>query len=117
MPGPGRQWLNHVVMKKIFVLALPLLFSLCACAQHSIRYYNKGVRRAVNGNYEKAKAFFSRAIRLDPTLTEAWFNRALAKSKLKDYNGAVNDYSKAIELRPGFARAYNNRGTDKNELG
>jgi len=103
-------------MKRIPAILLPLFFSCCLSAQPAIRQYNKGVKWAAKINYQKAIGFFTKAIQSDPVLTEAYFNRALAKSKLADYHGAIADYSKAIQLRPGFAMAYNNRGCDKNEL-
>jgi len=103
-------------MKKIPAFILSIFFSLCIYAQPCIRLYNKGVRYAANGDYKKAETFFSKAIRANSFLTEAWFNRALARSKSGRYREAIGDYTQTIKLRPEFTIAYNNRGCDRNEL-
>ena len=102
-------------MKKVLLTGILLVVSGFAIAQTEITYYNKGVRQAKKGNYEKAKKFFTIAIEEYP-FSKAYYNRALAKSCLQEYASAIEDYTKAIELKPGFAMAYNNRGADKNEL-
>ena len=40
----------------------------------------------------------------------AYFNRGVAKEKLKDYQGAISDYSEAIRIDPNYTDAYYNRG-------
>src|SRR5258706_1708439 len=103
-------------MNKIVPFLVVSLFPFWLSAQPSIRYYNRGVRMAKRGDYQRSKLLFSKAIRENWFFTEAYYNRALAESKLSDYSSAIADYSKAIELRPHYAIAYNNRGADKNEL-
>lgn len=92
-----------------------LVLSRFVFAQTEVTYYNKGVRQAKKGNYEKAKKFFTISIEENP-LSRAYYNRALAKSYLKEYAAAIEDYTTAIALKPNFPMAYNNRGADKNEL-
>ena len=48
-----------------------------------------------------------------PQLASAYYNRGIAKAKLKDYQGAIADFSKAIQLDPQLASAYYNRGIAK----
>ena len=102
-------------MKKNLLTGILLVVSGFLFAQTEITYYNKGVRQAKKGNYEKAKKFFSISIDEYP-FSKAYYNRALAKSCLKEYASAIEDYTKAIALKPNFPVAYNNRGADKNEL-
>jgi len=56
-----------------------------------------------------AIALFTRAIALDPKLTRAYVNRAVARHALKDKKGALADYGRAIELDPTEMYAYHNR--------
>jgi tetratricopeptide (TPR) repeat protein len=55
-----------------------------------VRLYNKGNRMAEKGQYESAGKLFSRAIRVNRFFPEAYYNRAIVKSRLKDYRGAKN---------------------------
>ena len=84
-------------MKKLIPPVLFSFFAVCLYGQHSARFDNKANKIALRGDYEMAIKLFSEAIRLDRFFHEAYYNRAIAKSKLKDYEGAILDYSKAIE--------------------
>jgi tetratricopeptide (TPR) repeat protein len=61
--------------------------------------------------------YFSRAIRLNPDLGEAYSGRGTANSELGRYDSAVADYTKAIGLNPDIAQTYNNRGWAYEQLG
>ena len=54
---------------------------------------------------------FDRAIELNPSLVEAYNNRAVAYQRQGDLNRAITDFDKAIDLKPNYATAYNNRGS------
>lgn len=71
----------------------------------------------LGGQYEKAIEKYSRAIDINPKLTEAYCNRGLAKSNMKNYDEAIADYDIAIGINPKYVDAYNNRGIAKNDLG
>jgi len=51
----------------------------------------RGLREANSGSADEAVAVFSDAIVLDPTLAEAWHQRAIARLKGGDSTGAVRD--------------------------
>jgi len=51
------------------------------------------------GDFDKAIADSTEAIRLDPTLAGAYNNRGLAYAEKGDFDKAVSDYSEAIRLR------------------
>jgi len=57
------------------------------------------------------------ALRLEPRLAGAFYNRGLAKSKLDQHKDAVEDYDEALRLDPKFFEGYNNRGAAKGKLG
>jgi len=65
-----------------------------------------------NGDYDRAIAAASEAMRLDPKDAVPVVNRGLAYSKKGDVDRAIADYTEAIRLNPIYARAFNDRGFD-----
>ena len=65
-----------------------------------------------NGDYDKAIAAASEAMRLDPKDAIPVVNRGLAYSRKGDVERAIADYTEAIRLNPNYARAFNDRGFD-----
>src|SRR3954466_7008014 len=96
-----------------FLLLIFFLSHVCVNAQPCIKWYNRGVKQAGEGEYGSSIRSFTKAIELDGDFYQAWFNRGLAYSKLGQYEAAVADYSKAIQFNLTFAPAYVNRGADK----
>jgi len=81
-------------------------------------YVLRGVAYTDLGQYQRAIADYTEAIRLKPDdADEAYYNRGFAYDKLGQYQRAIADYNKAIRLRPDYARAYSNRGSVYQELG
>ena len=66
--------------------------------------------RIGKGEYEQAIADSDEAIRLQPTLAEAFNARGRAWGQKKEYDKALTDYAEAIRLQPKLASAYSNRG-------
>lgn len=62
---------------------------------------------------EKAITLYDKAIELNPTVAQAYFNRGACKGNNFDFEGAIKDYDKAIELNPEYMEAYGNRGNAK----
>jgi tetratricopeptide (TPR) repeat protein len=63
------------------------------------RYHNiKGTRSADNGKIKDALDEFSRAIKIFPLFSPAYFNRGTIKADLGDLEGAKSDFNKAREL-------------------
>jgi tetratricopeptide (TPR) repeat protein len=66
---------------------------------------------AMNDEWERAIADYSRAIENDPTLVEAYTHRSRAYAELNyDDPRALGDANKAIELDPKSPRGYLARG-------
>jgi tetratricopeptide (TPR) repeat protein len=63
-----------------------------------------------NGNYDRAIAAFSDAMRLDPKSAPAFTNRGVAYERKGDMDRAIADFSEAIRLDPNYALALSNRG-------
>ena len=71
---------------------------------------NQGVVLLEEGQYDRAIAYFNKAIEINPKYADAYNNRGNAYAKKGQYDKAIADYNKAIEINPRFAAAYNNRG-------
>jgi predicted TPR repeat methyltransferase len=61
---------------------------------------SRGLREANAGTPDGAVSVFSDAIVLDPTLAEAWHQRAIARFKTGDTAGAVRDIEETLKLEP-----------------
>jgi tetratricopeptide (TPR) repeat protein len=62
---------------------------------------------------EEAIKLYDKAIELNPTVAQAYFNRGACKGNNIDFEEAIKDYDKAIELNPEYMEAYGNRGNAK----
>ena len=73
--------------------------------------YNKGRDFLEEKRWKNAIQYFSRAIKLDPVFSDAYFKRgkAYCEQEEPDYPLAIHDFNKAIHLEPGSARAYGAR--------
>jgi tetratricopeptide (TPR) repeat protein len=67
-------------------------------------YYNRGNVYAVRNDYTHAIEDYTRALEIDPSLAEAYYNRGLAHLAAKQQDKGVSDLSKAGEL--GLYTAY-----------
>jgi tetratricopeptide (TPR) repeat protein len=72
--------------------------------------YSAGKTEANAGDYDRAIAYYSEAIRLDPKNAIVFASRGFAYQKKGDYDRAITDYSEAIQLNPTYALVFNNRG-------
>jgi len=82
-------------------------------------YFAQGNAFYEIGDYERAIAGFTGAIKLAPEDTEAYQSRGTTYYHLAEYDQAVADYTTAIQLVPDNAAAYNNRGkvyTDQGDI-
>jgi len=73
-------------------------------------YNNRGSGYFAKGDYNRAIADLSEAIRLDPKDVTAYNRRGLAYDNKGNADRAIADYSEAIRLDAKIAVAYFNRG-------
>lgn len=69
------------------------------------------------GEERRAQDNYSRAIRLEPTLAEAYYRRGLGHLKAQEYDRALRDESNALEIDGEHAIAYAVRGRARAALG
>ena len=86
------------------------------------KWYNRGLKKVQNGDYQSAIDIFSKYIKkyssIEDYAASVYYLLAFSKSKIGDHTGAIADYTKAIEMDyedPSYA--YLNRGVSKEILG
>lgn len=73
-------------------------------------YNQQGIRCARHGEYAQALAEFSRAIGRDPTLADAYYNRAMVQIAIGNVGPAASDLGKVTDIRPDFVEGHIQRG-------
>jgi len=68
------------------------------------------------GQHERALEDCDIALRLDPTLSEAYYNRGVSYAALGQHERALTEYDAALRLDPTLAKAYSNRGVSYHNL-
>ena len=86
-------------------------------SSEAVERYNAGVGFQEQGQLDEAIAEYSEAIRLNPQLVQAYFNRAISYAELRQYRLAIDDYDQAISIDPDLALAYANRAIAYTGLG
>tara|TARA_B100001778_G_scaffold268571_1_gene229991 strand:+ start:264 stop:758 length:495 start_codon:yes stop_codon:yes gene_type:complete len=86
------------------------------------RWYNRGLKKFQNGDYQSSIDIFSKYINkyssIEDNAAYVYFMLAFSKSKIGDHTGAIADYTKAIEMDFEYgSNAYLNRGVSKEILG
>ncbi len=72
----------------------------------------KGVACQHSGQYGESIEHYTKAIRVKPDFTDAYFNRGRAYGDEGDFDRAIEDYTKVIDLNPKDIDAYYNRGCE-----
>ena len=89
--------MNHLAKAQFFLIII--LFPALSSAQTANELNKSGIIKAKAGDFAGAIADYDRAIHLDSTKAEIFFNRATSKAKSKNQQGAIVDYSKSIVLK------------------
>ena len=84
-------------------------------------FYNRGLNDldSLSGNvrYDRAIAYFTKAVELNPDFAAAFHRRAYAYYEIADYTCAIADYTQAIKLNPDSPHSYWGRGAAYGKLG
>ena len=78
--------------------------------------YIQANEMAKQGEYKKAIKAYDRVIELDSDFADAYYNRGVAKVRLKEFREAIEDFDKAIALNPKDILCYLNRGVAKEQI-
>lgn len=97
-------------------LGLITIFIL-ACLSEAQQRSHAGVELAEEGRREEAIAEYDAAIRLNPQIADAYYNRGVAYANLGEHQQAIEDYNEALRLDPQDAQAYANRALAYSRLG
>ena len=81
------------------------------------KYFESGDEHDNKGDYDRAIADYSKAIRLDPGYTSAYVLRGFAYATKGDYDRAIADFDQVIWLNPKNADAYVNRASAYHDKG
>ena len=73
-------------------------------------FHNRGVSKAMQGDYEAAIGDFDESIARNPDYGNTFFNRAEILFEMGRFDEAERDYSEAIRLNPADAVAISGRG-------
>jgi tetratricopeptide (TPR) repeat protein len=115
----------------IYLVIIPLMIFMGAGTLYLLRptnsvtiqqksadtYYNQGLEKYKNKDFQGAIADYTSAIQINPNYAEAYNSRGDARSELGDKKAAIDDYTSAIKINPNYAEAYNSRGVDRSALG
>jgi len=80
-------------------------------------YFELGVLRFINEDYEEAISSYDKALEIKPDYYEVWGNRGVALNDLGKYEEAIASYDKVLEIKPYDHKARNNRGIALGKLG
>ena len=83
----------------------------------SVAYINRGNAWQEKGDYNRAIADYSMAVKAEPNAADAYLNRGLAYYKLESTTLALQDFNQAILLGANDAEAYNSRGLLRASIG
>lgn len=74
---------------------------------YPVAYANRGLAHGAAGQYDRAIADFSEAIRLLPEHAVAFHSRGLSYYFKGQYGQAIKDFNQAIRLQPDYGEAFN----------
>ncbi|MEP7285484.1 MAG: tetratricopeptide repeat protein, partial [Chloroflexota bacterium] len=80
-------------------------------------YFERGLSKKENKDWDGAIADYTEALRLDPQNAETYARRGGARNGKGDLDGGLADCNESLRLAPQNATAYNNRGNVQSDKG
>ncbi|MCD4736944.1 MAG: tetratricopeptide repeat protein, partial [Bacteroidales bacterium] len=107
----NREIVSILRITKFLVFTMFLILCVSCRQQNAHHHFKNGNAKFKLGNYQGAIEDYSKAINLNKTFKEAYYSRAICRSKLKLYEEALADYNNVLEFEPEnldalFNRAY-----------
>lgn len=72
----------------------------------ALRLFEKAAKRAVSGEFQKARDIYARVLELDPAMADARRELAMTLFELGDMPGAKDELIDALRLKPDDAWSY-----------
>jgi tetratricopeptide (TPR) repeat protein len=83
-----------------------------------VEYLNREASEMVcAGNYENALGLFARALTLDPSSAETWYNQGNCLDEIGRHRDAVECYNRTIQIDACHAEAWYNKGMCLRKMG
>ncbi len=73
-------------------------------------FYNRGIQKAQEQDYQGAVGEFGRALRVNPLFADAYYKRGNCHFDLGDHTLAIADYTQALQIQPNRSEIYLSRG-------
>ncbi len=73
-------------------------------------YFNLSYSASEQHHNDSAMYYLSRAIAIDTTMANAYYDRGVLRLSNQDLLGAIDDFSKCLTMDIAHGQAYNNRG-------
>ena len=97
-------------MKQLLTIFI-LLLSTATFGQTANEFLQSGLKKHTSKDFAGAIKDYTRAIKSDKSLRDAYFNRGICEQALQNVKSAIKDFDKTIELDPKFIKAYYSRAT------
>ncbi|MCL6462756.1 MAG: hypothetical protein I4O51_12925 [Flavobacterium micromati] len=97
-------------MKQLLTI-LAILICVSTFGQTATEYLQNGITKHNSKDFDGAIEDYSRAIKEDGNLRDAFYNRGVCEQALKDNKSAKKDFDKTIKIDSEFAKAYYSRAS------
>lgn len=97
-------------MRKTLSLSA-IICSFLTFGQTSQEHLQNGISKHKQQDYKEAIKDYSKAIKVDKSNKDSYFNRGICELALKDFKSAMTDFNTTIELDPNSVKAYYSRAT------
>lgn len=96
---------------KSTLTALLIICTISVFGQTSKEHLENGIAKHEKQDFKGAIKDYSKAIKVDKSNKNAYYNRGTCELALKDFKSAMTDFDKTIQLDPKFTKAYYSRAT------
>ena len=94
-----------------YILFIFFIISFCSLSQKTAEeFVQDGLAKVAENNHKAAISDFTKALKINPSLSEAYISRAYSKRIIGKLLSAITDYNKALKINPNDPESYNSRG-------
>jgi tetratricopeptide (TPR) repeat protein len=85
--------------------------------ESAVGLWHLGNEKFLDGDLDAAESFFSKAIRLNPDMFQAFHSRGLVRLQKGHNTGAIEDFTQTIRISPRFPGIFVRRGLARQIIG